>query len=262
MLTLIMQIEYDGTDFYGWQMQKNTRTVQGVLLKNLKKIFDLEDNIVGSGRTDTGVHSSGQIAHCVLKRMPSIPEHKFVLGINSFLPPDVKVCKAIISEIPFHARFDAIAREYKYNLHLEQSVFHRRFSTFYKYPINAKNLFSSAELFLGSHDFTTFSKRNESTTNHVCDVQKCYWEEFGNGNFQLTIKANRFVYGMVRFLVGAMLDVAREKRSAENIYRALEAKDRVLNSNSVPAQGLNLYKIYYPDDINRLIYGDAELNRK
>lgn len=254
MHTLILQVEYDGTDFSGWQMQKNSRTVQAELQRALKKIFDFDKNIVGAGRTDAGVHSSGQVVHCVLNSMPTIPSENLVKAVNSYLPMDIRAKKAGITENQFNARFDALAREYKYNLHLNQSVFLRRFSTFYKHPINVDDLFASAALFLGKHDFTTFSKLNESTLNYECDVKECFWHQINDSQYQLTIKANRFVYGMVRAIVGAMLDVARGKRQKECILQALMLKDRLLSSKAAPAEGLNLFKIYYPKEYDELIY--------
>lgn len=246
MEILVLKIEYDGTDYSGWQSQSNAHSVQSALQNASAEIFGKKLSIIGSGRTDAGVHARGQIAHTVLKEKIKLSEKQIPKAFNHYLNEDVKVLNAKILEQPFHAVRDAIQREYTYSVHFVNSPLLRQFSTFLKYPYNKQLLFKSAEVFRGEHDFTSFSKNNKETESYVCNVRKCYWEETGFEQYRLTIAANRFVYGMVRAVTGAMLDIARGKRTIEEVAAALAKKDRALSSPHAPAKGLVLEKVSYP----------------
>jgi tRNA pseudouridine38-40 synthase len=206
--TLVLVIEYDGTDFSGWQIQPNARTVQESIEQALIKLTGQNLRIIGAGRTDAGVHARGQVAHSIINEEFTIPIHKIAIAINSVLPKDIRIAKANLLNKKFHARFDAIAREYSYTLSTKESVFTRHFSTYFKYPIDFQKLSEVCEVFIGKYDYTTFSKFNSSTHSYICNVEKCYWEELDKSRYRLHIKADRFVYGMVRALTGTMLEFA------------------------------------------------------
>lgn len=246
MKTLILRIEYDGTNYSGWQRQKNAETVQGCLERGLERLVGEKYSIVAAGRTDAGVHARGQIVHAPLSRDFPVAKEKIVRALNSNLPRDIRATGAAVVDEKFHSRFDAMAREYSYTLLIRDSVFRNRFAAYFKYPMDPDKLNETASIFLGKHDFTTFSKFNADAKHYVCDVSVCGWEIVDEGCRRLTIKSDRFVYGMVRSLVGAMLDVARGKRSNEEIAAALDARDRNLSSQLAEPQGLILEKIYYP----------------
>lgn len=249
MKVLILKVEYDGSGFSGWQLQPNRLTVQGALESAVKSIFETHYNVVGSGRTDAGVHARGQITHSHIDDYHNIPTEKIPKALNSNLPHSIRVIDAAIRQDSFHARFDAVAREYSYTIIENASVFNTHFATYMKYPFDKDSLIGSASVFLGKHDFTTFSKLNKDTSSYICDVKECEWNQIDDNIIRLKIKADRFVYGMVRSLVGAMFDVARGKRSNDEIINALDQKDRGLSSPLAPPQGLILEKIYYEKDI-------------
>lgn len=248
--TLVLKIEYDGTNYGGWQIQQNKITIQETIQSAFNKLAGFEINLIGAGRTDAGVHARGMIAHAVLEDSLKIPDTNLPKVINSYLPSDIRILNSKITESKFHARYNAIAREYSYSIHSVDSVLINRFSTLVNYKINNKKIFDSAKLFAGKHDFTAFSKNNPDTKSYICNVEKCKWEQISNEQMRLTIKADRFVYGMVRSIVGAMLDVARGKKSISEIRQALNKAERTDISSLAKPNGLILEKIYYPKDLD------------
>ena len=246
---LILKIEYDGTRYSGWQRQNNAASVQESVENALSAIFNNKHTIIGAGRTDAGVHARGQVAHSILRNEVTIPRDKIIKAINSYLPKDIRIADFRITTNQFHATADAIAREYSYSVHTRQTVFLRPFSTFFKYPVDLSRLNHISPIFLGEHDFTTFSKNNPSTKSYICDIETCHWDKIEDWHYVLKIKANRFVYGMVRALVGVMLNYARGESSIAELEKALELKDRQYGSYLAPAQGLCLEKVYYPFEV-------------
>jgi tRNA pseudouridine38-40 synthase len=246
MPILIINIEYDGTNYGGWQIQPNAITIQGKIESALFELSGQILNLVGAGRTDAGVHASGMIAHTEINPDFKIPENKIAQALNALLPNDIFIKNVKITDKSFHARFDAIAREYIYSIHTIQSVFKNRYSVFIPYKLNKKILFESARIFIGSHDFTAFSKNNPDTKSHICNVNICEWIEISQFSYTLKIKSDRFVYGMVRSLTGAMIDAARGKKTTNNLRLSLESGIRKHISTIAPPQGLVLEKIYYP----------------
>ena len=246
--TLILKIEYEGTSYSGWQRQKNALAVQEVVEKALSRAFNRPLTCIGAGRTDAGVHARGQVAHSILREKSNIPETKIVTAINSQLPEDICIRDAVLVDFAFHATSDAIAREYSYSIHTRQSVFLRAFSNNYKYSIDLDKLHEISELFIGKHDFTTFSKLNADTKSYICNIEVCNWEKIDDYHRLLHIKADRFVYGMVRALVGVMVEYARGKRTMGEIQTGLNEKNRSKSSPLVTPEGLILEKVFYPTD--------------
>jgi tRNA pseudouridine38-40 synthase len=250
MSFLILKIQYDGTDYSGWQLQNNTKTVQGKIEQTLRRVTGKDYRIIGAGRTDSGVHANGQIAHSFIPDKFPIPEEKITMVLNSKLPKDIRILSSVIYHDDFHSRFDAESREYSYTLNLKFDVFDRRFCSIIKYPMDYDLMFKSAEIFQTEADFTTFSKVNIDIKNPICKVQTCKWKWINNHKIQLKIKSDHYLYGMVRSLVGAMLDVGRGKRTIEEIQFALLLKERRMNSSLAEPQGLILEKINYPKKFN------------
>lgn len=248
--TIALLVEYNGKKYAGWQRQKNDKTVQEELEKVLSRILETKMNVIGAGRTDSGVHARGQVAHSCLFKETRLTEHKIYKGMNSYLPYDICVNDVRILDYDFHSTRDAIAREYSYSMHTKSSIFLNEFSAFYKYPINLSILNESAEIFKGEHDFTTYSKNNRAIENYVCNILECNWTLINEYRATLKIRANRFVYGMVRALVGVMLDYGRKKKSLDEIISALNSKDRSYASPLAPSQGLILEKVTYPEILN------------
>jgi len=259
---LVLLVEYDGTKYAGWQRQHNALAVQEVLEKTVGDIAGSAVNVIGAGRTDAGVHAAGQVAHCIIPDSFTIPHRKIAVALNTRLPNDIRVIAAVITDRPFHARFDASAREYSYALSLSQSVFYRHYTWQPRSNINIGLLHRTAEVFLGSHDFTTFSKLNNDTGSYICAIESSAWRRIDHDHLIYTVRADRFVYGMVRSLVGAMVEVAREKRTVEDVEQSLARADRSLNSPLAPARGLVLKRIHYPDNpfkahtIYKLMYSE------
>jgi tRNA pseudouridine38-40 synthase len=245
-MKLVFSIQYDGTDYAGWQVQPDAITVQGEIQKVLKG-FGIDEIPTAAGRTDAGVHGRNMTAHVGLTDDFRLPIEKTALILNKKLPKDILIKDArIIEDDDFHSRFSAIARQYSYFVHTKPDVFLHRFSTLYTYPVDFEILKKSAEIFRGEHDFSSFSKINPDIKNMICQMETCYWEELEEGKYRLEIKADHFLYGMVRSLVGAMLDCARGKRSLEGLRKALDSKVRNYNSPLAPPNGLFFEKAFYP----------------
>lgn len=249
MRTLVLEISYDGSNYAGWQIQKNVASIQEHLENALEKISKNRYKTVAAGRTDASVHAFAQIVSVELLDSFSIPEEKIIYALNTNLPFDIRINKVKILNEKFNARFDANFREYKYFITNKYNIFERNYCTFTKYPLDLGLLNETANIFIKKTDFTTFSKYNPDNNNPVCDVVLSYWEYLGDGKFIYTVKSNHFLYGMVRSLVGTMLDIIRGKRSLENINFALNQKDRSLNSPLAKPQGLFLNKVYYTNEI-------------
>jgi len=242
---LILKIEYDGTNYSGWQRQNNAITIQGEIERAFREISGINSVFMGAGRTDAGVHARAQIAHTFLDKDLNISAEQLPLAINSKLNYDIRVKSAMLRDEEFHSRFDAIAREYVYTIVTDFSVFTRHFCNHVRYPLSIDLLFESASIFLRKTDFTTYSKINSDIINNVCDVSISRWEKLTDTMYRYRIKANHFLYGMVRSLVGTMLDIARGKRTLDDAAYALEQKNRALQSPLAEARGLVLEKIYY-----------------
>jgi tRNA pseudouridine38-40 synthase len=189
------------------------------------------------------------VAHSELSDNFTIPESKIAIAVNSVLPYSIRISGVKIIDGDFHARFSAVAREYIYRLTTTESVFNRHFVTYYKYPINFPLLQDSSEVFCGRHDFTSFSKHNPSTLNYECNVELCSWDRPSESEYRLRIRADRFVYGMVRALTGAMLTRQRGKVTQEYLRSALEARDRSLGLQLAPPEGLTLERVYYSTEL-------------
>jgi len=181
-----------------------------------------------------------------------IPKEKLMIAINSRLPSYIQIKKAVYTDKDFHARFDAVSRKYIYKLASSVSVFKKRFVSEIKYPFNPDKLDEIANIFLGTHDFTTFSKINPDIKNNICIVSE-RWEHKRSGIHVFHLKANHFLYGMVRSLVGASIDFARGKRTFDDITKALAAKNRSLASPFAAPTGLYLEEVSYAEEINQIL---------
>lgn len=249
-ITHVLKIEYDGTHYSGWQRQSNGVSIQQTVEDALKKLTGHEIHVLGSGRTDAGVHARGQIAHFkTSKDVFSVPHDKIIRAINSRLPKDVRILGHCVPHGDFHCTRDAIYREYSYTMSQIEHVFQRYFTTYYPYPLDEILLLSSGELFIGEHDFTSFSKNNPSTKSYICNVKRCEWKKVDD-TYILHIGANRFVYAMVRSIVGAMLEYARGTIMREDLMKLLNEpkRDAILKKTPVAEpQGLVLEQVVYPE---------------
>ncbi|MBP1656995.1 MAG: tRNA pseudouridine synthase [Bacteroidetes bacterium] len=240
--TLKLIIEYDGTDFVGWQSQVNGRAVQDEIEKVLRQVLNEEVRITGAGRTDAGVHARGQVAG--LQTHSLLPPEKLHAALNGLLPHDICVHKVEEAAASFHARFDAIEREYSYTIRFIPSALDRRISWHVKYALSSDLLHAVAAEVMGKHDFTSFCKQEHEVENRVCTVIRSEWTACVGG-MVYHIAADRFVHGMVRSLVGTMVDIARGYFPPDAFREILDKRDRRAGGTAAPAVGLILEKVTY-----------------
>lgn len=238
-----LELAYDGTDYHGWQSQPNARTVQEVLTKSMETILRQPLETVGSGRTDTGVHASQQFVHFDVAH--ALPEEVFCQRLNRLLPTDISALRLFPVGPGAHARFDATHRTYEYRITQQKNPFLPRYAHYLNRPVDLDRLNEAAALLLQFEDFTTFSKVKGDTLHYRCQMLTAYWQQQGP-DLVFTIRANRFLRGMVRLVVGTLLEVGTGKISVAAFRDILAARDRRLASGAAPAPGLFLTQVAYP----------------
>ncbi|RYG21830.1 MAG: tRNA pseudouridine(38-40) synthase TruA [Chitinophagaceae bacterium] len=243
-----IEISYDGTSFHGWQTQPNALTVQECLDKALSVYFRQEVVSLGCGRTDAGVHATQFFAHFDLMDMAHDAVIKAIPGINSLLPYTVAVKRIFQVADDAHARFDAISRAYQYHIHFEKDPFKLNRSWLYKGELNLVEMNKAAALLLKFTDFSCFSKSNTQTFTNNCKVMKAYFEEQNDGSLIFTITADRFLRNMVRAIVGTLALVGKGEINANDVANIIESKNRSNAGQSVPACGLYLVEVAYPNN--------------
>lgn len=235
-------IEYDGTDFVGWQRQAHGRTVQETIENALEMIVQQKIGIVGAGRTDSGVHARGQVANFHVDT--TVTTGDLFRALNGVLPDDVAILSVTEEENNFSARYSAVAREYRYYISRIPTAIHRRYSWSLGYPLDIAVMNSICGGMIGRIDFRSFCKTNSTVDNHYCTVMDANWSE-GKGMLIFSIRANRFLHGMVRALVGTMVDIGRSHLSAQSFSEILSSKDRSKAGQSAPSHGLFLERVFY-----------------
>ncbi len=243
MQNIRLTIEYDGTEFVGWQVQPNGPSIQEELEKAISQITQQRASTVAAGRTDAGVHARGQVVSTRISDFPDLMS--FVKSLNALLPPPIVVLSAEPVPDAFHARYSARARVYQYFLTLKPAAIGRDYSWYVGgYPIDLNLLEQCASMLMGEHDFQSFCKSNSEVGHFRCIVEDAQWYKSGS-SLVFRIRANRFLYGMVRALVGTMVDIARGHRPTTDMQRILDAKDRSLAGMAAPARGLFLEEVLY-----------------
>lgn len=237
-------IQYDGTNYAGWQIQKNAVTVQQKITDAIEIITKEKINLIGSGRTDTGVHALGQVAN--FKSSEKLDLYKFQYSLNSLLPNDISIITSEEINENFHARFNAKDRSYFYLISKIKSPFYDKYS--FRLPfvseVDVDYMNKISRALLGRHDFTSFARKNAEIENKMCQIQEIHWKD--KKDFLLFfIRADRFLHGMVRTIVGTLLKSAEKKTDENYILELLNKKDRETAGEAVPAKGLFLYKVRY-----------------
>ncbi len=235
-------IEYDGTDFHGWQRQPKLRTVQGLLEDAVADLFGKSVQINGAGRTDAGVHAFGQVANVVLDT--TLTPEKLGKAIASKLPEDVQVYLVQEVDLPFHARFSAKSRRYNYFLRTEPTAIWRRFAHVITVPLDVAAMRSAVELLLGEKDFASFAPVRAMDTPTVCRMLKADIEEHDEV-LAIILEADHFLHHMVRAIVGTLIEVGRGKIPSEQIEEILCTKDRARAGPTIPPNGLFLMEVKY-----------------
>ncbi|MCU1287910.1 MAG: tRNA pseudouridine synthase [Acidobacteria bacterium] len=243
-------IQYDGTDFHGWQIQGNQRTVQGELQRVLSLLEDRDVHVAGSGRTDAGVHAEGQVA--TVKIIRSFTPEKLRGALNGNLWRDVRVLQIEKASDDFHARFSAKGKTYLYRVVNSPviSPFLCRFAHHDARPLDVGRMSDAARLFLGKHDWTAFSNANsdaESRVRTITDISvESHWSSQANAAIiEFRITGDGFLRYMVRSIVGTLLEVGRGEKDFDTIQTAIVGGDRKLAGATAPANGLTLLKVYY-----------------
>lgn len=243
-------IQYDGTDFHGWQVQGGDRTIQGELERVIGMLEDAEVKVIGSGRTDAGVHAEGQVANVFLNR-PFTPE-RLQAAINGNMWRDIRIMNVEKAENDFHARFSAKTKYYVYRVVNAPviSPFWRRYAHHETRPIDVGRMRETARLFLGEHDWTAFSAARSDVENRVRTVKdfsvESTWDSRANASIiEFRISANGFLRYMVRSIIGTMLEVGRGEKDSDTIQTAIIGGDRSLAGKTAPANGLTLLKVDY-----------------
>ena len=236
-------IQYDGKEFYGWQNQKNKRTVQGEIEFALAKVFKSHTRITihGSGRTDSGVHAYGQVAH--FDYCTDLSDLVIKKSLNNKLDFDCRISSVLRVSNDFHSRFDALSREYIYQCYLGDSLLFRNQSWFLN-KINLSKLNRLARLIIGEHDFLSFSKYNPILNNSKCTILSSEWIKNQN-MITYKIVSNRFLHHMIRYLVGTMIAVINNKFSENGYLNLLNNPMKQVKIFKAPPQGLILMKVNY-----------------
>ena len=240
-----LTISYDGTNYCGWQVQKNALSIQSTIQTAMEIILRHKIDLTGSGRTDAGVHAKGQTAHFDTNN--PLNEKTFPLRLNSLLPPDIRVKEIELVPDKFHARYSAKRKEYHYHLHLSKII--SPFSALYSHQVPGNfdlELFKKgAKVFVGTHDFTSFANvKVDSPTNSIRTIYEVNISEIKDG-IELIFIGNGFLYKMVRNITGTLLDVAKGKIRVEDLPKILKSKDRKNGGKAAPAKGLFLEKVIY-----------------
>jgi len=242
-------VQYDGTDYHGWQLQPGVRTVQGELERVIHRLTGKHRPVTGSGRTDRGVHARGQVASVTVP--VSWPAGRLRKGLNALLPRDIRVPE--IRRVPdeFHPRHHAIARTYEYLLGSvpdASSPFQYRWCwDTSKRPPDPDLLGRAATLIPGERDFGSFAKSGQPQRGTRCRVEKAGWSDWPPCGLRFTITANRYLHHMVRYLVGTMVAIARDMRPLDDMSRLLNDPDsELVTSPPAPPQGLFLARVDYP----------------
>jgi tRNA pseudouridine38-40 synthase len=241
-LRYFIKLAYNGTNYHGWQVQPNASSVQETLNKALSVILNEEINIMGAGRTDTGVHAKEMFAH--FDYIPTLEIDSVLHKLNSYLPKDIVIYDIIPVHDDAHARFDAKKRTYNYYITSVKDVFSQEESWYYHQNLDVELMNQAAKILLNHTDFQCFSKVNTDVNTFNCTISEAYWTK-ENNQLIFTISADRFLRNMVRAIVGTLVNVGLHKITLSDFNSIIENKNRNEAGFSVPAHGLFLIKIEY-----------------
>ncbi len=238
-----LTIEFDGTDFSGWQIQPDARTIEGELERVFSKVLQQPVDLIGQGRTDAGVHARNQIAHVDLPH--TLEElQSFLVGVNGLVGREIHISDIEQVEDDFHCRFDALYREYSYTMLKKPSPLQRRYAWELQGEYDMQLFYAAAALLQGEFDFAGFSKYNVENYTTLCTVLKSEILEIDE-KIIYVIRANRFLRNMVRRIVGTMFKVAEGKLNLKEFEEILNNPGAKIHTFTAPAQGLILERVFY-----------------
>lgn len=248
MARYFIELSYDGALFGGFQIQQNKATVQGELEKAMEVLFRTPIALTGASRTDAGVHAYQNFLHFDTE-LAIQPKH--IYNLNAILPNSIVVKGIYLVSEEAHCRFDAIKRAYIYRIHTQKNPFLEGRSWFYPFPLDLNLMQQAADALLTYTDFESFSKKNTTVNTFQCAITAAKWTKSGD-EIIFEIQSNRFLRGMIRGLVGTMLQVGRGQISIENWHDIILSKDEQRVDFSTPAYGLYLSEIKYPDFLKKI----------
>jgi len=240
-----LEFSYAGTAYHGWQRQPNALSVQEVMEEALALLLKQQTPLTAAGRTDTGVHAKQMFAHF---DADTTDLEQLIFRLNQFLPNDIAVIRIREVKPRAHARFDALSRTYEYHLNNFKSPFVQGMSYGLYQPLDVEQMNKAASILLEYEDFECFSKAHTDVKTFLCTISKAVWEKSETG-LVFTITANRFLRNMVRAIVGTLIEIGLAKKNIQEMHTVIESKNRSLAGYSVPAEGLFLTHIEYPNSI-------------
>jgi tRNA pseudouridine38-40 synthase len=242
-----LTLEYDGTRYGGWQKQHNARTVQGELINATQTFLKTKVDIGGSGRTDAGVHALHQVAHLKIKDDVSLSNKQLQIGLNDLLPHDINVLKVENAHANFHARHDAVSRYYIYQISTRRTAFAKNYVWWVRDRLNLTTMKEATSLLIGRHDFHSFCEDTPTEKSTIVVIEDA--KIFTSGDLILfRISASHFLWKMVRRIIGALVEVGREKISVPQFKNLLEKKSKESAAWTAPSSGLFLEKVLYKGD--------------
>jgi tRNA pseudouridine38-40 synthase len=243
ILRYFVEFSYNGSNYHGWQYQPNAKSVQETMNIAFTLLLKQKIDIMGAGRTDTGVHAKQMYGHFDYDN--KIDSFKFIHKVNSFLPKDIVIYNVIPVHETAHARFDATARTYQYFISTYKNAFNTDFTWYFNQKLDLELMNKASEILLNFTDFKCFSKSHTEVNNYDCNIKEAFWK-IENDTLIFTITADRFLRNMVRAIVGTLINVGLKKTNLDDFKKIIVDRNRSAAGFSVPAQGLYLVNIEYP----------------
>lgn len=244
MRNILLTIEYDGTNYSGWQKQNNAKTIEDKIISKLTSILNEEVEFFGASRTDRGVHALGQTAS--FKTSKNITTDKITKALNALLPNDIVILKSEEVNEEFNARFSCVGKKYIYKILNGDvpSAINRNFAYYYNKRLDFGAMSKACKCFEGEHDFSAFKSTGSSRKTSIRTVFEC--KLLKNNNFiELHISGDKFLYNMIRIIAGTLIEVGLHKIDPENIHDIILSKNRKLAGKTAPPHGLYLIELYY-----------------
>ena len=247
MQRYFIELAYNGQNYNGWQIQNNAPSVQQAINEAISVVLQHKINIVGCGRTDTAVHARKFYAHFELEEVhQELNLESLKKKLNGILSWDISIYNIFPVKSDLHARFSAITRTYEYKISKHKDPFNYDYAYYLPYQLNIEKMNKAARLLFEYTDFTSFSKAHTQVKTNICKIEKAHWRQ-ENQLLVFQISADRFLRNMVRAIVGTLIDIGRGKISTQDFRMIIESKNRSNAGFSVPAKGLYLTEVTYPD---------------
>lgn len=247
MRNIRLVLEYEGTNYAGWQVQTGVATIQGTLIEAIKALTGVEPKLTGASRTDAGVHAFGQVANFLTES--KIPAYNILQGLNAILPEDIAVKSATDAPLDFDSRRGSTSKTYIYKVLNRNypSALMRNFSWFVFKPLDLESMRQGAAHFIGEKDFSSFRAADSDAPHSIREVTSFRIEDRGDGLLEFEVKGTAFLRHMVRIMVGTTVALGKGKLKPSDIAKIIEAKDRTAAAMTAPPQGLCLMKVEYPE---------------